>query len=254
VGVDPERNSRYGLYFRLGGLFIRPTQHSGEVQLVNVSPLARLSGLKDGPIAGSYTRLGSNLMVAGTAGYAPPILNRQLSIETVLALPFVQNLYAGGTLADTSLAPVVLNVLPTGVPPLGTRLGEVKLLPPVVTVVYRLLPGSFRPYFGAGGCLLLVLDAKITNPVLTSASQPKLDIPPKLGWVVQAGVEARLTGSLFITADFKYIGGLNITATVKDIRVQLPAMPVMGAVKVGDNVVHISVNPVVLQLGVGMDL
>ncbi len=249
------RSDRTGFSFRLGGLLMAPTGRSGEVELTNVSPMARLSGLTDGPIAGSSASLGSKMMFAVTVGYAPPILNRQLSIETILAFPFVQKMYAGGTLADTSIAPKALNSLPTGVPALGSDLGEVKVLPPVLTAVYRFFPDSrFRPYLGAGACAMLVLDAKITNPTLSSVSTPKVAIPPKLGWVVQAGTEVRFADSFFVTADFKYIGGLDVTATVRDIWVQLPSLPLYGAARVGDNVVHMPVDPIIAQIGVGMDL
>jgi outer membrane protein W len=248
-------DGRLGFYFSLGGLFISPTGRSGEVELANVGAQARLSGMTNGPIAGSYTRMGSNLMAAAIIGYAPPILNRQLSIETILALPFAQKLYAGGTLANNSLGPKALNSLPTGVPALGEELGEVKALPPVVTAVYRFFPDSIvHPYLGFGACLMIVMEAKITNPVLSEVSAPKVDIPPKVGWVGQAGVEVRLFGSFFVTADLKYIGGLDITSTVKDIWVRLPELPIYGRVKVGDNVARMSVNPVLAQFGIGMAL
>lgn len=248
-------DKRLGFYFSVGGLYMNPTGRSGEVELVNASGQARLSGMTNGPIAGSYTRLGSNLMAAAIIGYAPPILNRQLSIETILALPFTQKLYAGGTLATASLGPKALNALPTGVPALGEELGEVKALPPVVTAVYRFLPGSpVRPYLGLGACLMIVTEAKITNPVLTEVSAPKVEIPPKVGWVVQAGVEVRLFRSFYVVGDLKYIGGLDITSTVKDIWVRLPELPIYDKVRVGDNVARMSVNPVIAHIGIGMSL
>lgn len=253
---------RSGFHFRLGGLSVIPTGGpSGEVQLANVSGQARLSGLSDGPIAGSSTSLGNASLVAGVVGWAPPILNRQLSVETILALPFKQKLYARGTLADRSLAPNALGTLPTGVPALGRNLGEVTVLPPVVTAVYRFLPSwPVRPYLGAGGCLLLVLDGKITNPVLTSVHTSRIDIPPTLGWVAQAGLEVRISPALargrafWLTADVKYIGGLSVTAKVRDLWVTTPSLPIYGSVPVGDNIVHMSIDPIVAFMGVGMDL
>ena len=217
--------------------------------------MAHLSGVTDGPVAGSWPSIGSNLMAAATIGWAPPILNRQLSIETILALPFTQKMYLGGTLANTSLAPTALGVLPTGVPAIGTDLGEVTVLPPVVTAVYRFFPESrIRPYVGLGASLLIVMGAKITNPMLSEVSKPKVEIPPKLGWVVQAGAEVRVYGPFFITGDFKYIGGFDLTGKVTDMWVRTPSLPLYGAVRVGDNVVKVSVNPIIVQLGVGMNL
>ena len=78
--------------------------------------------------------------------------------------------------------------------------------------------------------------------------------PPKLGWVVQAGAEVRVYGPFFITGDFKYIGGFDLTGKVTDMWVRTPSLPLYGAVRVGDNVVKVSVNPIIVQLGVGMNL
>jgi outer membrane protein W len=245
----------YGVHFRVGGLSVVPTAHGGPVELSNVSGPARLSGLADGPIAGSSTRVGKALMVAAIVGYAPPILNRQLSFETILALPFKQKLYAGGTLANESLAPNALGSLPTGVPPLGSEIGEVTVLSPVLTAVYRFFPGGrLRPYLGAGGCLLVVLDTKITNPVLASVRAPRVDTSPRLGWVVQAGTEVRFGGRYFLTADVKYVGGLAITSRMRNVSVSVPKMPLYGSTSMGDAISHTRVDPIVSFLGVGMDL
>lgn len=250
----PRQASPLGLYFRVGGLSVVPTGAGQPVALANVTETARLSGVHDGPIDGSSTRLGRSLMPAVIIGYAPPILNRQLSIETVLAPPLKQKLYAGGTLADRSLAPNALGTLPTGVPALGSELGEVTSLPPVLTAVYRFFPaGRFRPYVGVGGCLVVVLDARITNPVLSSEGAPKVSTPSRLGWVVQGGAEIRFAGSFFLTADVKYIGGLTLTSTMKDIRVALPSQPLYGSAKLGDSVARTRVDPIASFVGLGMD-
>lgn len=243
-----------GFYFRVGGLFIAPLGKSEPVELANVSGPAQLS-VQNGPIAGSYVTMGQNLMPAVTLGYALPFLNRQLSLETILALPFTMTMYAGGTLADQSLAPTALGNLPTGVPPLGTELGRVKVLPPVLTAVYRFFPAwRFRPYVGLGVSVLIPLEAQITNPVLTAVTQPKMEIPPKVGFVVQAGAEVRLWKWFFLTADFKYIAGFDLEAKVTNIWVRTPNLPLYEAVHVGDNIARVSVNPIVVQLGLGMDL
>ena len=243
-----------GFSFRVGGLFIAPLGRSGEVELANVSGPAGLS-LQNGPIAGSYVTLGTNLMPAITLGYALPFLNRQLSFETILALPFTMKMYAGGTLASQSLAPTALGNLPTGVPALGTDLGQVKVLPPVLTAVYRFFPEwRVRPYVGLGVSVLIPLEAQITNPVLTAVTQPKLSVPPKVGFVVQAGAEVRVWRWFFVTADLKYIAGFDLEAKVTDIWVKTPGLPLYEAVHVGDNIARVSVNPLVVQLGVGMNL
>jgi outer membrane protein W len=246
----------HGFYFRVGGLFLQPLPSSQEVQLDGVKGAARL-GLSDGPIAGSSVGLGNAAMPAITLGFAPslPTIGQQLSLETILAIPFKMKLYAKGTLATKSLAPTVLGTLPTGVAALGEELGETTVAPPVLTAVYRFLPDyRVHPYVGLGVSVLIATDARITNPVLTEVATPTLEVPPAFGFVVQAGVDVHLWKWFFATADFKFIGGLDLTARVKDVYVRLPNLPLYGAVKVGDTVSHVSVNPVVLQLGVGMNL
>jgi outer membrane protein len=250
-----------GFRFRLGALYVAPTGKGREVQMTNMTGMAKLS-LKEGPIAGSTSSLGATLLPALIVGYALPFLDRQLSIETILAPPITQKMTLGGTIATTSIAPTALGSLPTGVPPLGTELGEVKTLPPIVTAVYRFFPRArLRPYLGAGACALFVLDAKITNVVMTAVRPPKVSIPTRFGWVAQAGADVRFGldalwpgRSFYLTADVKYVGGLDTTTTVRDIWVELPDLPLYGAAKVGDAVARLSVDPLVTFLGVGMDL
>jgi outer membrane protein len=246
--------TRTGFYFRAGALFLKPMPSSGPVLLANVDGPARLA-LNDGPIAGSSVGMGSNFMPAAIVGWAPPILDGQLSIETVLAVPFTMKLLAKGTLATDSLAPTVLGSLPTGVPALGDQLGEATVLPPVVTLVYRFWPDdTVRPYLGAGLSYLVPLHAQVTNPILTEVSSPQLSIPAVFGWVVQGGFDLRFFERFVASLDIKYIGGLDVTATTKDIWVRLHKLPLYGAVHVGDNIAQISVNPLAVQAGVGMDL
>lgn len=64
----------------------------------------------------------------------------------------------------------------------------------------------------------------------------------------------RLYEALCATLDAKYIAGLDLTAKVKDIYVRLRSLPPYEAVCVGDNSVHVSIDPLVLQAGVGMEL
>ena len=248
-----DASSRLGLYFRLTGLFLVPVPKSGEVELTNVNGPARLA-LQNGPIAGSSAGMGSTAMFAITFGYELPILNRQLSVETILGIPPTLKLYAGGTMATRSLAPTVLGGIPTGVPALGAELGETKVIPPVLTVVYRFLP-EFRahPYVGLGISVLVPYDSKITNPILNEVQAPTLEIPAAAGFVMQAGVDVHLYKWFFATADFKYIAGLDLTAKLKDIWVRIPDLPLYQSVRVGDSLVHVSVNPLVFQVGVGMN-
>lgn len=253
VEAPAPASGELGLFFRLGGLLIAPAAASSEVSLANVSGPARLS-VSDGPIAGSAVGIGSNFMPAGIIGYSLPFLDRRLSIETVLALPFTLKLEAKGTLATQSLAPTALGNLPTGVPALGSELGEVKVLPPVLTATWRFGPfWRLQPYAGAGLSYLVTLEARITNPVLTEVATPKIEVPNRLGFVVQAGLDMHLWRWFFANLDLKYIAGLDLVTRVTNIWVRLPRLPLYEAARVGDNEVRVTVNPFVFTFGVGMN-
>lgn len=243
-----------GIYLRAGVLLIAPLGRSDEVILSEVDGTARLA-IDNGPIEGSYVELSSKLMPAMILGYQLPFLGRRFSLETILGLPFALKMKAGGTLADQSLAPTALGNVPTGIPPLGTELGEVTVLPPVLTAVYRMFAESpVRPYIGAGVSILVPLDAKITNPILTEVAQPRVELAPRWGWVLQAGLDINFYDSFWVVADCKYLGGIDITAHVKDIRVRTPNLPLYETVSVGNNEVRLSANPIVAMLGIGFNL
>jgi outer membrane protein W len=243
-----------GLFFRVGALVLVPVAHSSEVSLANVDGAARLA-VSDGPIPGSSAALGTAFIPAAMVGWSLPFLERRLSIETVLALPFTLKLFAGGTLANQSLAPVVLGNLRTGLPALGPELGEARVLPPVLTATWRFGPfWRVKPYLGLGVSYLMTLDARITNPVLTEVATPTLQIPPRAGLVLQGGADLHVWRWFFVTLDVKYIAGLDLEARVSNIWVRLPNLPLYDAVRVGDTTVKVTVNPVVFQLGLGLDL
>ncbi len=243
-----------GFYFRLGALALLPLSSAQEIELSEVSGVARLI-IDNGPIAGSSLGIGSAIIPAGTIGFAFPFLNRRLAVEAVLALPFTLKLNSKGTLASRSLAPFAAGTVPTGLPPLGDELGETQVLPPVVTLVYRFLPNfRVRPYVGAGVSVLFAYNARITNPILTEVSSPNVSIAPRAGWVLQGGAEVQLYQRFFLSADVKFIGGLALQAKVSEIYVRLPNLPLYDIVKVGSATASAVANPLVFQLGVGMNL
>jgi len=167
--ADPAKAT--GFYFRGGILHVAPQSESREVELTNVTGITSLA-IQNGPIAGSGVTIGSATIPAFIIGYVLPVLDGQLSLETVLGLPFSVKLRATGTLATDSLAPYALGFIPTGVPPLGPELGEANVVPPLVTLVYRPQVGRIRPFVGGGIGMLFTYDEHITNPVLTAVSPP----------------------------------------------------------------------------------
>ena len=86
------------------------------------------------------------------------------------------------------------------------KLGHVRFGPAVVTVIHR-LPAwrGIRPYVGAGGAHLFILKAK-------DGSVSNLKVRDHNGFVLQAGIEYRLSRKWELFADYKHVF-LNVHAT-----------------------------------------
>lgn len=238
------------LYLRGGGLWLRPLPDSKEVEMSNLEGPAELA-LPNGPIEGSGVSAEPVTMFAGTIGYR---VWRNLSVEAVLATPFTMELKQTGTLAEMSVAPYALGNVPTGVPPFGEDLGTTKVLPPILTGVWRFpVHPRVRPYAGAGLSYVYAYDTKITNSVLTEVAQPKVSIDPDLAWVVQGGVDVQLWKRLYFTFDVKFVGGLDLVAKMEGLQLAVPNLPIYGTVDAGTGTAEVRVNPLVLQGGVGWD-
>ncbi len=240
------------MYFRAGALHMIPNAKSEEVVITGVSGTASLA-VMDGPVAGSSTDIASLTVPAMIVGYRWPTAGGEFAVETILAQPVTLELRAGGTLADESLAPTVLDDIPTGIPALGQELGTTKAVPPTVTAVYRRALGAhFHPYVGAGASYLFTYGSEITNPVLTEVSPPALHIENGWSAVAQAGLDVRL-GRLAVTFDVKYMTGFHIRGTLTDIYVRSAAFPLYDAVHVGDATLDVKASPLIFQAGAGMD-
>lgn len=138
----------------------------------------------EGPIEGSGVALDPMTKPAVIVGYVLPWWNGRVSLETVLSPPLHVTFRATGTLRDESIAPDALGI-PTGVPPLGSELGEAEAAPPLVTAVYR----------------------------LTKAN-----------------------------------------ATVENLHVRTPSIPLFESAEVGSATMGLWVNPLIVHVGVGVDL
>lgn len=240
-------------YFRAGYSLLAPDSSSSAVALDDVGGPADLA-VDNGPIAGSGASVEPVDFPSAILGWRLPWGDGNWAVETILALPLTVEFTTTGTLVNESIAEYALGNIPTGVPALGETFGESKALPPVVTLVYRFLPGhAVRPYLGAGLSYMLTYDSKVTNPILTALGEPELEIDDVFGFAVQGGVEWNFAGDWWMNADVKFIGGLEATATVTDIWVETPGLPTYEVARVGNAVVDVSVDPWVYHLGVGFD-
>ncbi len=240
-------------YFRAGYTQLAPDSSSSEVALEDVGGPADLA-VDNGPIAGSGASVESVDFPSAILGWRLPWGGGNWALETVAALPLTVKFKTTGTLANESIAPYALGNIPTGVPALGTEFGESKALPPVVTAVYRFRPGrALRPYVGAGMAYMITYDSEVTNPVLTALGEPELEIDDVFGFAVQGGLEYNIAGDWWVNADVKFIGGLEATATVKDIWVETPGLPTYEVARVGNAKMDVTVDPWVYHLGIGFD-
>lgn len=250
LGIEKGRTP---FYFRAGFNMLRTDSSSSQVVLSDVSGPATLA-VDSGPIDGSGVTVDGTNFPGVVVGCMLPWLNGHLSVETLLTLPFTVKFKTAGTLRDESIAPYALGRIPTGVPPLGEELGETKVLPPVVTLVYRFrLEKPLRPYVGTGMSYMITYDEKVTNPVLTAVDQPVLEVEDVFGVAFQGGVEYNFHGSWWVNFDVKFIAGLTPKATVSDIRVETPDLPVYDAARMGNASVDVTVDPWLYHLGVGFD-
>ena len=244
--ADPDPDQK--IYLRAGVAVVKPLSTSREMELADVDGPASLA-VQNGPIAGSGASVSSATIPAMIIGYK---LKPRWAIETVLGVPFTVKFQATGTLADKSIAPTALGI-PTGVPALGSELGEAKAVPPVVTAIYKLTDGNFQPFVGAGAAILFAYDAKVTNPMLIAVSQPSFSISPAPGLVLQAGLEAKLSKRIYARLDVKFIALMLARAEVTHIQVKTPDLPLFDTVEVGTAKMSVWVNPLIIQAGVGTD-
>jgi outer membrane protein W len=252
VSAPAPEPPRHSFYVRLGGALVKPLSSSRELELADVHGAATLA-VKNGPIAGSGATVDSATIPAAIIGYAPRSYPRW-SGELVLGLPFTVKFRATGTLATTSLAPMALGI-PTGVPPLGSDLGEAQAAPVVLTATYRPIDSRYVwPYLGIGPAVLFTTHAKVTNPILTEVNRPELSIDPAPGLVLQGGIDARLWRWFYARLDVKFIAGMLARAEVRNINVKTPGLPVFDSVEVGTAKMNIWVNPLIVQACIGVDL
>lgn len=242
------RRHRNRFYFIAGVAHVDARVASGGLQLDPMG-LASLA-VMPGPMQGGVESDPSNI-IAGVIGFAPAALRGYVAFETLVGLPKTTKLRATGDLANKSLAPFALGFVPTGIPPLGSELGEVKATPPMVTAIFRLPAlGPLRFYVGGGASVLFVRDARITNPVLTQVATPRLEVTPALGAVGQVGVDIHLFDRFSARLDIKELWFQPSQATISNIRVHT-TIPLLETVDVGSAKSVLQANPIVVQAGIG---
>ena len=274
------------LYYRLGYSRILIKGDSSPVVLSDLSPTASLS-VQPGPIPDSGANFRSITKPMGIIGFILPWFGGHFSVEAMLTSPLKFEFDFTGNAATQSLGPNAINVgalasnlptlynllppslqnlgvIPTGIPPLGHKIGSFNALPPVLTLVYH--PGTFRPlpflrvrpYIGAGVAWLMTYNKDITNPTLTNPEatakygQPQLTLSRPFACVGQAGLDIGLPAGFYLTADARYIGCADVQAEMHNISVVSPTLsPFIGPIQVGNatSTIHIKILAVSLLIG-----
>ena len=127
----------------------------------------------------------------------------------------------------------------------GAKIGDVKHLPPVLTLQYHFLPDStIRPYVGIGVNYTRFMDVQLDAgraPQLGGAGGIPLDMKRhSVGLAGQVGVDFRVTPNWFVNVDAKLV---DVDAEIK--------VDSSSAVLPGAKVTDMDLDPWLLSIGVG---
>ncbi|MCH2339299.1 OmpW family protein [Pseudomonas sp. NPDC047963] len=158
---------------RAGAITVDPHEDSGNVKLGG-TPVTPTGATLD-----SDTQLGLNFAY---------MVTDNLGVELLAATPFTHNVGTKGL----------------G----GLKLGELKHLPPTLSVIYYPLEKNyaFQPYVGAGINYTWFFDDKLTSEAENSALQLRgLDMKDSWGLAAQVGMDYMLTDNVMLNAQVRYI-------------------------------------------------
>jgi outer membrane protein len=187
---------------RAGAITVDPQESSSNVK-INGASLAGTAATLD-----SDTQLGLNFAY---------MVTNHVGIELLAATPFSH------TVGTKGLG--------------GLKLGELKHLPPTLSVVYYPLDSSsaFKPYVGAGINYTWFFDDKLSSEA-EDAGFRGLDMKDSWGLAAQVGMDYMLTDNIMLNAQVRYID-IETTGTTYS-----------GANKV---TVDVDVDPFVYMVGLG---
>ncbi|MFI8384134.1 OmpW family protein [Pseudomonas sp. NPDC079086] len=195
---------------RAGAITADPQESSSDIWV----------GALNTDVAGTKATLDSDTQLGLNFAY---MLTNNIGIELLAATPFSHNVGVKG--------------MPGGFAGLNGKLGELKQLPPTLSVVYYPMDSNsaFQPYVGAGINYTWFFDTK-----LSSAAEDKgfsgLDMKDSWGLAAQVGMDYMLTDNIMLNAQVRYID-IDTTGTTS-----------FGGEKVK---VDVDVDPFVYMVGLG---
>lgn len=195
---------------RAGAITVDPREDSGDIYV----------GALGTSVAGTKATLDSNTQLGLNFAY---MVTDKVGIELLAATPFSHDVGVKG--------------MPGGFAGLNGKLGELKHLPPTLSVVYYPLDSksAFKPYVGAGINYTWFFDDKLTSEA-EGKGFSGLDMKDSWGLAFQVGADYMLTESLMINAQVRYID-IDTTGTTSIL---------------GDKVkVDVDVDPMLYMVGLG---
>lgn len=193
---------------RAGAITVDPREDSGAIHAGGTA-IPGTKGTLD-----SSTQLGLNFAY---------MITDKVGIELLAASPFSHDVGVKGLPGDLSVA--------------NGQLGELKQLPPTLSVVYYPLDSksAFQPYVGAGVNYTWFFDTKLTSAA-EGLGFNGLDIQDSWGLSAQVGMDYMLTDNIMLNAQMRYID-IDTTGTTH-----------LSGTKVK---VDIDVDPFVYMVGLG---
>ncbi|HZX15932.1 MAG TPA: OmpW family outer membrane protein [Pseudomonas sp.] len=195
---------------RAGAITVDPQESSSDIWV----------GALGTDVAGTKATLDSDTQLGLNFAY---MLTNNIGIELLAATPFSHNVGVKG--------------MPGGFAGLNGKLGELKHLPPTLSVVYYPLDASsaFQPYVGAGINYTWFFDTELSSEAEDKGFSG-LDMKDSWGLAAQVGMDYMLTDNIMLNAQVRYID-IETTGTTHIL---------------GDKVkVDVDVDPFVYMVGLG---
>ncbi|WPC04596.1 OmpW/AlkL family protein [Pseudomonas sp. MBLB4123] len=164
---------------RAGAITVDPQENSSDIWV----------GALNSNVAGTKASLNSDTQLGLNFAY---MLNDHLGIELLAATPFTHDVGVKG--------------MPGAFAGLNGKLGELKQLPPTLSLVYYPLDGGsrFQPYVGAGINYTWFFDDKLSSEAETKGFRG-LDMEDSWGLAAQLGMDYMLGENLLINGQVRYI-------------------------------------------------
>lgn len=195
---------------RAGATTVDPQESSSDIWV----------GALNTDVAGTQATLDSDTQLGLNFAY---MLTNNIGIELLAATPFSHNVGVKG--------------MPGAFAGLNGNLGELKHLPPTLSVLYYPLDAgsAFQPYVGAGINYTWFFDTKLSSEA-ESKGFSGLDMQDSWGLAAQVGMDYLLTDNIMLNAQVRYID-IETTGTTsfggQQVKVDVDVDPLVYMVGLG---------------------